>query len=77
MAAVTADAAAVPATITLFQVGGRLVQGLVRLGSESCGLELISCGHFWDELFHLRKHASFPFKEIKICVVEVFEWTVI
>lgn len=69
--------AAVPATVTLCQVGGRLVQDLVHLGSESCGLEPISGGHFWDELFHLRKHASFSFKEIKICVVEVFEWTAI
>lgn len=61
--------------LTLFPVGGRFVQGIEHLGSESCGLEQISCGHFWDELFHLRN--NFPFKEIKICVIEVFEWTVI
>lgn len=41
MAVVTAGAIALLATITLCQVGGRLVQGMVRLESGSCSLKLI------------------------------------
>lgn len=41
MAVVTAGAAALLATITPCQVGGRLVQGMVCLGSGSCSLKLI------------------------------------
>lgn len=39
MAAVTAEAAAFLAIIMLSQVGGRLVQGIMHLGSDSCGLK--------------------------------------
>jgi hypothetical protein len=55
-------------TITLCQAGGRLVQGMGSLGSGSCSLKLISCGHF---------QASFPSREVKTYVIGVFEWTVI